>query len=158
MTALALREPSPSDWERWEQRLLNGEDPSAAAQAEGQTCSSFRRQDEARQRALLAISREARADEADRRLDMWATDFEASDQVKLYWHRYHANRAGRVSEKVEVTGREGGPIQVEDRSASLADVARVLEAAGALAAIHGGGTVGGEVAGPRQLLPVPPDS
>lgn len=98
----ALSQPSPSDWERWEARLLAGEDPSSAAQAEGQTCSSFRRDDEVRQRALLALSREARADEADRRLEDWVVDEKASDQVRLYWHRYHANRAGRVSEHVEV--------------------------------------------------------
>ncbi len=34
--------------------------------------------------------------------------------------------------RVELTGRAGGPLQVEDRSASLSDVARVLVEAGAL--------------------------
>ena len=34
--------------------------------------------------------------------------------------------------RVELTGRAGGPLQAEDRSASLADVARVLVEAGAL--------------------------
>lgn len=40
--------------------------------------------------------------------------------------------------RVEVTGAGGQPIQMEDRSASLADVARVLEAVGALAEISSG--------------------
>jgi hypothetical protein len=38
----------------------------------------------------------------------------------------------RDNARVEVTGRHGGPVEVEDRSASLADVAAVLRAAGAL--------------------------
>ena len=130
----ALSEPSPSDWERWEELLLSGEDPSKAAQECGQTCSSFRRDDETRQRALLALSREARADEADKRLETWVLDEKASDQVRLYWHRYHANRAGRVSEHVEVTGRDGGPVELAAGfgPTTLADMVRLAGELGVL--------------------------
>jgi hypothetical protein len=52
----------------------------------------------------------------------------------------------RDNVNVEVTGRDGGPVQLEDRSASLDDVARVLEAVGAFANVGGGAA--------RAALPV----
>lgn len=54
----------------------------------------------------------------------------------------------RQTVQVEHTGANGAPIQVEDRSASLADVARVLEAVGALAELSSGSS--------RLALPAPP--
>lgn len=52
---------------------------------------------------------------------------------------------------------EGGPAKIEDRSASLADVARVLEAVGALALISRGADRP-EVPADRALLPAPRNS
>lgn len=54
-----------------------------------------------------------------------------------------------------VAGPGGGPVQIEDRSATLADVARILEAAGALAQL-GGGTGRADVPDTRQVLPALP--
>ena len=65
----------------------------------------------------------------------------------LTFHGIHFHERAQV----EVTGADGGAIQVEDRSASLADVARVLEAVGALAGV-GGGFVGDEVSVAGELL------
>jgi hypothetical protein len=123
--------PSPNDWEDFERRILEGEDPQMAANARGLTLSNYRRQDELRQRALLKLSREARADEADRRLEDWVTRAEASDQIKVYFHRYHAQMAGRGIERVEV----------EVSSDAFDDIARFTEAvaAAALRSASGGG-------------------
>lgn len=62
----------------------------------------------------------------------------ALDKTHTQWERanlsllkaYHPAFAERS--KLELTGAEGGPIAVEDRSASLHDVKRVLAASGAL--------------------------
>lgn len=139
-------EPSPSDWDRWEQRLLNGEEPSTAAKAEHQTCSAFKRQDPVRHGEALAMSRETRAHYADERMEAWVTPDEASDAIKLGWARRWQPAYG-TNARVEVTGADGGPVEIEDRSASLADVARVLEAVGALAELSGGAA--------RDTLPTP---
>ncbi len=80
-----------------------------------------------------------------------------SDQL-LMFEAKRRDPEYRDNAKVEVTGRNGGPIEIEDRSSSLADVARVLEAAGALVSLGlGVPVVEGEVADPRELLPAPPD-
>jgi hypothetical protein len=94
--------PSPADWEDFERRILEGEDPQVAANARRLSLSNYRRADHQRQRELLAMSREARADEADRRLEDWVTRAEASDSLKQYWHRYHTTLAGRGVDKLEV--------------------------------------------------------
>lgn len=52
----------------------------------------------------------------------------------------------------EHSGPGGAPIEIEDRSATLADVARVLEAVGALAQL-GSGVDRAEVPADRALLP-----
>lgn len=94
--------PSPADWEDFERRILEGQDPQQAANARGLTLSNYRRQDETRQRALLKLAREARADEADRRLEDWVTRAEASDTLKVYFHRYHTLNAGRGVDRLEL--------------------------------------------------------
>jgi hypothetical protein len=124
------------DWRRLEGLLHDGVEPSRAAASFGRTLSDFRRQDYFRHQRLLALSREARADRADRTLDEWANAEGASDTIRVYWHRYTANAAGRGIERhqLEVTG----PSQhAEDRSASLDDIAQVLSASGALALAAG---------------------
>lgn len=97
--------PSPNDWADWQARVEDGEDPKSAAAERGLTLSNYRRADFERQREVLALSREARADEADRRLEKWASVDDASDQMRTYWHRYHANRAGRIQEQLKIEGR-----------------------------------------------------
>src|SRR4029077_18586826 len=112
------------------------------------------KQDYFRHQRLLALSREARADRADRTLDEWANADGASDTIRVYWHRYTANAAGRGIEKHQLELSAGPSAHLEDRSASLNDIAHVLESAGALAAgpsgdeRDGGGASGGEVAEP----------
>lgn len=95
--------PTAAKWQEWEARLLAGEDPKQAAEAIGQTCTSFRLDDTERQKALLALAREARADEYDKRLEGWVAD--GTEQMRMYAHRYHAGRAGRTVEQVQVEVR-----------------------------------------------------
>lgn len=57
-------------------------------------------------------------------------------------------------DRVELTGADGGPVQLEDRSASLADVARILETVGALAQ-HGRGAAREALPAPRKVLSAP---
>jgi hypothetical protein len=142
---------SEADWERLERLLADGEEPSRAAQSFGRTLGDFRRTDFYRHQRLLAAAREARADRADRDLDGWAHAPDASDAIRIHWHRYTALQAGRGIEKHQL---ELGPIpQAEDRSASLADVAAVLREAGALGEL----AAGGEVADARELVAAPAD-
>ena len=61
----------------------------------------------------------------------------------------------RENPRFEISGPGGGPIEIEDRSASLADVARVLEAVGALAELSRG-AASREVPAARALLAEPP--
>lgn len=123
--------PSPADWEDFERRILEGEDPQKAANARRLSLSNYRRADHQRQRELLARSREARADEADRRLEDWVTKAEASDTLKVYFHRYHANMAGRGVEKLELEVQS-------DVGDSLERFAAAVAAAAARRAADGG--------------------
>jgi hypothetical protein len=122
---------SERDWEELERRLADGEEPSRAARSFGRTLTDFRKTDYYRHQRVLALSREARADVADRTLDEWAHAPDASDTIRVYWHRYCANAAGRGVERHELLV-SGPQVHAEDRSASLADVAEVLKASGAL--------------------------
>jgi hypothetical protein len=141
------------DWERLEGLLLEGLEPAGAARSFGRTLSDFRRDDYARHQRLLRVSREARADAADRDLDGWAHAVDASDAIRMYWHRYVANAAGRGIERAQLELSVAAP--AEDRSASLADVVVVLREAGALAVdepVLERGAVGVEVADARELV------
>jgi hypothetical protein len=144
--------PIEGDWRRLEALLADGVEPSEAAHSFGRTLSDFRRQDYYRQQRLLALSREARADGADRDLAAWAHAPDASDTIRVYWHRYTANAAGRGIERqqVELSVANHG----EDRSASLADVAHVLREVGAL---ERGNAAELEVADAGAVLAAPAD-
>jgi hypothetical protein len=122
---------SERDWEHLEAMVADGLEPSWSAGTFGRTLTDFRKTDYFRHQRLLQQGREARADVADRDLSEWAHAPDASDTIRVYWHRYTANAAGRgiETQKLELTGRLE---HVEDRSASLADIARVLVEAGAL--------------------------
>lgn len=83
---------------------------------------------------VVAQLREVRGEPAKKALHVVAADPD-------HKHWPHAIRAVlpayggsefQESSRVELTGRDGNPIEVQDRSASLDDVARVLEAVGAL--------------------------
>lgn len=84
-----------------------------------------------------------------------ANNAEHKDQFRaVTWglnaiHRWHEN-----GQQIEVNVATA--VAVEDRSASLADVARILESVGAIA-VDRGGVVGGEVADARALLPADQD-
>lgn len=61
----------------------------------------------------------------------------------------------RDNSRLEVTGAGGGPVTVEQRGVSLADVAHVLQAAGALDAIVSGGTPRAALPAASPVLPEP---
>ena len=155
--------PIEGDWRRLEGLLHDGIEPSKAAASFGRTLTDFRKQDYFRHQRLLALSREARADRADRTLDEWANAEGASDTIRVYWHRYTANAAGRGIERHQVELSAGPSAHLEDRSASLDDIARVLESSGALAAGRsggdgdGGGASGEPLAEPGEPLAAPAD-
>jgi len=144
--------PIEGDWRRLEGLLHDGIEPSKAAASFGRTLTDFRKQDYFRHQRLLALSREARADRADRTLDEWANADGASDTIRVYWHRYTANAAGRGIERHQVELSAGPAQHLEDRSASLDDIAQVLSASGAL---ERGEPAGGEVAEPGEPLAAP---
>lgn len=162
-------EPSPSDWERWETLIFeDGSTPSDAAKLLGFGGSStFKRSDPAQHANVLDRWRADR-DEGDRQTARetfrevvdrslvavpvlnkqgdptgeWTYDAPAA----LRAAELLGKSAGMFTDRIDVAigGPNGGPIEIEDRSASLADFARVLEAAGALAQI-GRGTDRSEV-------------
>ena len=146
--------PLEGDWRRLEGLLADGIEPSAAARSFGRTLTDFRKQDYFRHQRLLAMSREARADVADMTLAEWAHAPDASDTIRVYWHRYTANAAGRGIERaqIDVAVRP----ELEDRSASLADVAEVLQQAGAFKQLERG-AAGAEVADAGDAVAAPAD-
>jgi hypothetical protein len=152
--------PIEGDWRRLEGLLHDGIEPSKAAASFGRTLSDFRRQDYFRHQRLLALSREARADRADRTLDEWANAEGASDTLRVYWHRYTANAAGRGIERHQLE-LSGPSTHVEDRSASLAEIAEVLSASGALGLPagerDGGGAAREPLADPGEPVAAPAD-
>lgn len=82
--------------------------------------------------------------------------------IRRYSDRLLANMARAYlpeyadSTRLELTGAGGGPVEVEDRSASLAAVARVLAAAGAFDGLDLE-PARAEVPEPRALLAAPAD-
>jgi hypothetical protein len=127
--------PTPSPAERLgglAKRVGRGIEQAAAKR--GLTLSNYRRADFERQRSILDIGKEARADEADRRLEKWVSVDEASDQLRTYWHRYHANRAGRTQEQLRLEGKLGVDSDVADafdRFTEMVAAAAVRQSAGA---------------------------
>lgn len=96
----------------------------------------------------------------------WVKKLESWDEKGQGWTKYawllERTAPGEFAlkegvQRVEHTGADGGAIKIEDRSASLADVARVLEAVGALAQL-GRGTDRAALPDNRALLPAPPNS
>lgn len=185
------KEPTPTEWDAWEDRIRDGEEPSLVAHDLGQTCSSFRRANAVRHKEALeearVIQRAQDRDFVRRKLrenvakalgeqpvgvdKRTKTDPETgettTEEIPRFTYRGEiaarsleliAKGAGEYdgTSRVELTGAGGGPVVIEDRSASLADVARVLEAVGALTAL-GGATVGGEVPAARGVLAAPGD-
>ena len=112
-------EPSPSDFDRWEQKIIEGEEPSTAARALGHTASAFRRANSVRHAEILETGREIRAGVADERMERWAVADDAPPAIRLAWARRH-NRA--YSDKLELTGADGGKVEVtvEDAREKLA--------------------------------------
>ena len=140
--------PSPSDWDRWEEALENGEEPSTAAAALGLTCSAFKRADAGRHGAALLASRVARGHFADRMAEAWAMAENASDSMRIAWLKRWQPAFG--GQRVEVTGADGGPVEmsVEGRAVvGLADVVRLAEELGV------GVGVGVDAADSRGELP-----
>lgn len=153
-------EPSPSDWDRWE-ALIHPEniddrlDPGPAARQLGfRGSSAFKRADSVRHGEALEHWRELNADHADEMGSRWALDPKADTAMRIAWLKRH-NQAWVGTSEVAVT--HTGVVEIEDRSASLADVVRVLKAAGALDAELSSGTPRPNVPAALPLLPAPPD-
>lgn len=87
--------------------------------------------------AAKAAYLESKHRQVDEKVEEWAMDKDAAPIMRIFWAK-RWNPAYREKHQLEVTGQDGGPITIEDRSASLADVARVLEAVGALAELSRG--------------------
>lgn len=68
---------------------------------------------------------------------------EYSDTLLIFLLKARRPEKYRDNHRVELTGRDGGPVVTEDRSASLAEVAALLESTGAF---DSGGSARGEVA------------
>lgn len=81
---------------------------------------------------------------------------EYSDTLLIFLLNGRRPEKFRPLSRVEVTGARGGPVEIEDRSASLADVARVLEAVGALTQVAHSGVAGLGGAAARPALPAAP--
>lgn len=132
-----LTEPSPSDFDRWQQLIVDGRDPSQAARELGFNGSTtFKRADPARHADALEIHRERWRSE-DRVLARDTLRNVAltgeNEGARVSAANTLAKMGGLLDDvhKVEVTGAEGGPIAVEG-GATLADVGAVLVAVGAL--------------------------
>lgn len=110
-------EPSPSDFDRWEQLIAEGDDPSRAAKALGfGGSSSFKRADAQRHAETLAWWREARQqDDVEYVRDKLRDNVEAAMSEG---ERNAANRgleligkqAGMFDDRIEID--HGGPVEV----------------------------------------------
>lgn len=139
--------------------IASGESQASAAAKHKLDARSFRSRaqtDEEFAQAFAEAKNEGaseRADLVDKRFDEWVLEPDCAPALRIVWaKRWHP--AYREAARVEHTGPGGGPVQIEDRSASLQEVARVLEAVGALAQL-GSGASGDEVPDARTLLAEP---
>lgn len=125
-------QPSPSDFDRWEALILDGREPSSAARELGFTCSRFRFANPERQKQILEAGKQARADYVDERVEVRALAEDAAPAILLAWAR-RWNRA--YTERQEISGAEGGPIEFavqearEQLNARLAGIAERRAAA-----------------------------
>ena len=143
-------DPTPEDFKDWEDLLYKGVGPAEAAKELGYTASGFRRSDPERHRKCLELSREAREREVDTAVEAWARHPEASDSMKQFWAR-RWNTNYEFGRRVEVTGADGGPLQLERREVGLHAVLGVLQDAGALELEEAG--LSDDLADARALLP-----
>lgn len=132
------QQPSPSDWDRYLAAISAGTPPFDAARAEGMTCSAFRRDAKRKGNEELAERyAQALVDRRDHREayveEKLVENVERSMQaVEVLDNKGHptgvwryegsiANRSlellgkqvGMFSDKLELTGAEGGPIEVD---------------------------------------------
>lgn len=130
MTASELA--SPQDFDRWQALVEQGIDPSTAARQVGRKGSSaFRRTDAARHQAVLQIWRDQKETQVDDVVERRALEPDSPPAILGMWAKRH-HPGYRDKQQLEVTGEDGGPVVVEDRSASLVEVVRVLRTMGAL--------------------------
>jgi hypothetical protein len=121
-----LTQPSPSDFDRWEQLVLEGQEPSTAAKQLGFTCSRFRFASPERHAQILEGGKEARAGYVDERVEVRALEEDAAPAILLAWAR-RWNRA--YTERQEISGPEGEPITFELPAEKLAEAAEILRQA-----------------------------
>lgn len=153
--------PSPSDTDRWQALVLDGEDPSTAARQLGFAGSSaFRRADKQRHAEVLDLWRETQRAQ-DRKLARdtlreIAGSTNSSETARVQAADRLARASGYIGDKVELelSGPDGGPIEIEGGT-SLADVARVLTSVGALPATDSTSAAGPDLPEPPGVLPDP---
>ena len=153
-------EPCPGEWERIEQAVIDGQHPFDAARSEGFTLSALKRHDKQRHAELLELA--------------WGEDrsfvrqkLRANTERAMQEHDYQGAVANRALEligkhagmfedttRVELTGGDGGPVQIEDRSARVDRVLEVLAAVGAASQL-GSGTSERALPAARDILAPP---
>lgn len=109
-------QPSPSDVDRAAERIANGERISEACQAEGFTLTQLRQCDRAAWLELKSLWHDvqgtvARTTAHDTFLEI-ATNSEAEDKDRIQAGVQLAKSSGYLTERVEVTGDGGGPVEV----------------------------------------------
>lgn len=148
-------DPSPSDFDRWEELLETGMEPSTAAKQLGFTCSRFRRANTDRHAGALTLSREARAHKADELAEEWATAEDASPHVQVaFLKRWQP--LFRERHEVALTGADGGVLEVEivNEEERASAIARKLAGLG-LPLVLEGAAARRDPAEPAELGPAP---
>lgn len=116
-------QPSPSDFDRWEELLVKGVEPASAARELGFTASAFRRSDPERHAECLALGREAREAIANNRGEKWALDDDAPPQIRLAYLKAESSRY-RQGDTSNVEVNHGGVVTVEhERRLTIGDLA-----------------------------------
>lgn len=176
-----LEQPSPSDFDRWEALVYEKRIPpwEAAKQLGFGGSSTFKRTDPQRHYELLTWWR-ASIEEEDREYvrdklkenveqamrAVPVLDREGNEIGEFTFRGDVANRSlellGKTvgmfadTQRVELTGADGGAVAIEDRSATLSDIARILHASGALVGlpVNGSTTDRAELPAAGEVLPV----
>lgn len=132
-------EPSPSDFDRWEQKVAEGIDPSRAARDLGfRGSSQFKRADPVRHAEVLELWRETQtADDRTTARDTLrtiaeSTTVEPKDRVRAA--ELLGKGSGYLDAKttLEVSGPAGGPIEIERKPVDTVKMLEVLRERGAV--------------------------
>lgn len=144
--------PSPSDFDRVQARVEQGEKPYDAARLEGFTLSALKRADRQRHGEILAAGWDEQAAFAVNNLRVIGAETDNSGAVKA--NELLLREAGRLQERVTVSGDPENPLEVlspdvslaiERFTASVVQLAARNGARGATELAAGGGESGARV-------------